>query len=218
MEKSKQFLRTHKKWVLVLIVVFLFALFGGLYAAFGRRPDVQGVETGTAQATSEAQPTISGIPAPTESPVVPQGAAPQQTSPAEPSQPAQNAAQNAATPANDSAPTHQHTWQDHTATRWVSHIVTIVDTPERVVQGAQLYTEQPDGTWISNGKTYWFENGFTMDDFKEILIDKIKNEGYIGNYVNRKKTVPAKTHTEDQGHSETYVDYQFCNCGATRTP
>lgn len=47
----------------------------------------------------------------------------------------------------------------------------------------------------------------------------MKNEGYIGNYVNRTKTekVQVGSHKEDQGHyeTETYVDYVYCSsCGA----
>ncbi len=114
-------------------------------------------------------------------------------------------------------PVHTHVWQNHYAQRWVSNWVTVVDTPEQTVYGAQLYTEQADGTWISNGEIYWFENGYTMDDFKSMLADLIKN-GYMGNYVNRTKTIPAVTHEEDQGWYEEYIDYQYCSCGETRSP
>lgn len=113
-------------------------------------------------------------------------------------------------------PTHVHNWQDHTAQRWVSNIVTVVDTPAQTITGAQLYTLHSDGQWYGDGEIYWFENGFTSDDLKAILKDKIKNEGYIGNYVNRTKTIPAVTHEEDRGYYETYVDYQYCECGARR--
>ena len=81
-----------------------------------------------------------------------------------------------------SSPTHR--WKDHTAKRWISNWVTVVDTPARTVYGAQLYTEQADGTWLGNGETYWFENGFTVDDFKTILKNKIKNER--SDYLERK--------------------------------
>ena len=118
---------------------------------------------------------------------------------------------------DNSESSHVHTWVDHTATRWVSNIVTVVDEPAQTIQGARLYTKNADGNWIANGETYWFENGFTIDDFKSILKDKVKNEGYIGNYQNVTKTVPAVTHTEDQGYNETYVDYQYCSvCGQKR--
>lgn len=115
-----------------------------------------------------------------------------------------------------SKPTHVHNWKDHTAQRLVSKKVTVVDEPAKTVQGAQLYTQHDDGTWHSDGKIYWFENGFTLDDFKTILKNKIRNEGYMGNYVNRTKTIEAVTHEEDQEYYETYVDYQYCDCGARR--
>ena len=111
---------------------------------------------------------------------------------------------------------HTHKWKSHTAKRWVSNWVTVVDTPARTVYGARLYTENSDGTWTANGETYWFENGFTSSDLAAIIKDKMKNEGYIGNYQNVSKTVPAVTHQEDQGYYEEYVDYQYCGCGATR--
>lgn len=123
---------------------------------------------------------------------------------------------NSSTSTNSEKEKHTHTWKDHTAQRWVSNIVTVVDTPEQTIAGAQLYTLHSDGNWYGDGEIYWFEDGFTSDDLKEIIKDKIKNEGYIGNYVNRYKTIPAETHEEDQGHYETYVDYQYCECGAKR--
>lgn len=124
----------------------------------------------------------------------------------------QPAGTGASTDTGASQPAHQHNWQPHEV--WVPNIVTVVDEPEQVVYGAQLYTQHSDGSWVSDGETYWFENGFTQDDFKQILKDKIKNEGYIGNYVNRTKTVPAVTHEEDQGSYQ--VDYYYCDCGATK--
>ncbi len=114
--------------------------------------------------------------------------------------------------AQSGTPAHQHQWQAHKV--WVKNIVTVVDEPEQVIYGAQLYTKHSDGKWYSDGETYWFENGFTKDDLKALLKDKIKNEGYIGNYVNRQKTVPAKTHTEDHGSYQT--DYYYCSCGAKK--
>lgn len=94
------------------------------------------------------------------------------------------------------------------------NIVTVVDVPEQKVEGARLYTRQADGSWIANGETYWFENGFTVNDLEALIKDKIRNEGYIGSYQNLKRTVPAVTHTEDQGSYHT--DYYYCECGATK--
>ena len=131
---------------------------------------------------------------------------------------------------NDSvAPSHKHVWKDHTSSKrvWISDVVEVPVYETKTIYGAQFYTEQPDGTFISNGPTYWFEDGFTIDDLKEIIRNALKNghdgvvDGiYYGNYVNRTKTEKIQTGTkqEDQGHYETeyYVDYQYCDCGATR--
>lgn len=113
---------------------------------------------------------------------------------------------------------HEHSWgspyyvvDKEAKYEWV----TVVDSPEHTVAGAQLYTEQPDGTWLGNGEIYWFENGFTIDDLKEIIVDKMLNEGYIGNYVNIEKTVPAVTHEEYQEVSpeEGHNEYKCTVCG-----
>ena len=58
------------------------------------------------------------------------------------------------------------------------------------------------------------KNSGNSEDTENVTIKE--NERYIGNYVNRTKTIPAVTHTEDQGYWETYVDYQYCDCGARR--
>ena len=113
-------------------------------------------------------------------------------------------------------PAHTHKWENHTAKRWVSNWVTVVDTPAQTIEGARLYTKNSDGSWTANGETYWFENGFTSSDLAAIIKNKMKTEGYIGNYQSISKSVPAVTHQEDQGHYEEYVDYQYCDCGATR--
>lgn len=70
---------------------------------------------------------------------------------------------------------HIHSWKEHTAKRWVSNMVTVVDTPAQTVYGARLYTKNADGTWTSNGAIYWFENGFTRDDLGAIIKDKMKD-------------------------------------------
>lgn len=113
---------------------------------------------------------------------------------------------------------HQHVWKEHTAKRWVPKMVTVADYETKTIYGGQLYTEQPDGTWLSNGETYWFYTEADRENFKNLIFDKMVNEGYIGNYVNRTKTekVQVGSHEEDQGHYETYVDYYYCDCGARK--
>ncbi len=120
-----------------------------------------------------------------------------------------------------SKPAHTHTWVNHTATRqvWVSNWVDVPDYETKTIYGGQLYTEQPDGTWLSNGETYWFYTDADFEAFKNLIVEKMKTEGYCGNYVNRTKTekVQVSPHKEDHGSysTETYVDYVYCtSCGA----
>lgn len=120
-----------------------------------------------------------------------------------------------------SKPAHTHTWVNHTATRqvWVSNWVDVPDYETKTIHGGQLYTEQPDGTWLSNGETYWFYTDADFEAFKNLIVEKMKTEGYCGNYVNRTKTekVQVGSHKEDHGSfsTETYVDYVYCtSCGA----
>lgn len=115
---------------------------------------------------------------------------------------------------------HTHTWVNHTATKqvWVPKMVTVDDYETKKIPGGQLYTLHSDGNWYSDGETYWFYTDADFQAFKALIVNKMKNEGYCGNYVNRTKTEKTKvgSHQEDQGHYETktYVDYQYCPiCG-----
>lgn len=111
-----------------------------------------------------------------------------------------------------SAPAHSHSWKDHTATKqvWVPNIVTVTD-----------YADQQ----VAVGTRYIFaEDGFTTTDTdtaKAHGVELIK-QGYVGNFrmetIYETQRVPVGSHTEDHGSykTETYVDYQYCDCGATR--
>ena len=111
-----------------------------------------------------------------------------------------------------SAPAHTHSWKDHTATKqvWVPNIVTVTD-----------YADQQ----VAVGTKYVFaEDGFVTTDpgtAKAHAVELVK-QGYFGNYrmetIYETQRVPSGSHTEDHGHYETqtYVDYQYCDCGATR--
>lgn len=130
----------------------------------------------------------------------------------------------------DQASAHTHNWKDHTATRrvWVENWVTVPDYETQTIYGARFYTMTSPGTYIANGPTYWFENGFTHDDLKAIIAEGLRNADenglyngvYYGNYQNVSKTeqVQVGSHQEDQGwyETETYVDYQYCDCGARK--
>lgn len=111
-----------------------------------------------------------------------------------------------------SAPAHTHSWKDHTATKqvWVSNIVTVTD-----------YADQQ----VAVGNTYIFAyDGFSTTDIgtakahaKELLKAGLP-DNYRTETVYETQRVPVGSHTEDHGHYETqtYVDYQYCDCGATR--
>ncbi len=111
-----------------------------------------------------------------------------------------------------SAPAHTHSWKDHTATKqvWVPNIVTVTD-----------YADQQ----VAVGNTYIFAyDGFSTTDIgtakahaKELLKAGLP-DNYRTETVYETQRVPVGSHTEDHGHYETqtYVDYQYCDCGATR--
>lgn len=111
-----------------------------------------------------------------------------------------------------SAPAHSHSWKDHTATRqvWVPNIVTVTD-----------YADQQ----VAVGTQYIFaEDGFVTTDpgtAKAHAVELVR-QGYFGNYrmetIYETQRVPVGSHEEDQGwyETQTYVDYQYCDCGATK--
>ena len=111
-----------------------------------------------------------------------------------------------------SQPAHVHQWKDHTATRevWVENLV---EVPDYEIQQ------------IPVGTTYIFaEDGYSTtdpNDAKAHSVELIKN-GYFGNYrmetIYEEQQVQVGSHQEDQGwyETETYVDYQYCDCGAIR--
>ncbi len=125
---------------------------------------------------------------------------------------------------------HTHIWVDHATTKqvWIENFVDVPDYEMQTIYGARFYTVNKDGSFNANGPTYWFENGFTQDDLKEIIYNALKNgdDGvlngvYYGNYQNVTKTkqVQVGSHKEDHGfyQNESYVDYQYCSiCGATQ--
>lgn len=111
-----------------------------------------------------------------------------------------------------SAPAHTHSWKDHTATKqvWVPNIVTVTD-----------YADQQ----VAVGTTYIFaHDGFSTTDINtaKAHAKELLKAGLPDNYrmetIYETQRVPVGSHTEDHGHYETqtYVDYQYCDCGATR--
>lgn len=114
-------------------------------------------------------------------------------------------------PSQPSKPAHTHTWVNHTATRqvWVSNWV---DVPDYGTQQVVV------------GNTYTFSDGYSTTDInaakahaKELILAG-KDSGYQTTPVYETQTVQTGSHKEDHGSykTETYVDYQYCDCGATR--
>lgn len=111
-----------------------------------------------------------------------------------------------------SAPAHTHSWKDHTATKqvWVSNIVTVPDYETQQVFSHYLYVFSADG--------------YSTTDISAVKAHSVElaKQGLSTNYSNvpqyTEQTVQVGSHTEDHGHYETqtYVDYQYCDCGATR--
>ena len=111
-----------------------------------------------------------------------------------------------------SAPAHSHSWKDHTATKqvWVSNIVTVPDYETQQVFSHYLYVFSADG--------------YSTTDISAVKAHSVElaKQGLSTNYSNvpqyTEQTVQVGSHTEDHGHYETqtYVDYQYCDCGATR--
>lgn len=106
---------------------------------------------------------------------------------------------------------HTHTWVNHTATRqvWVSNWVDVPD-----------YSTQQ----VVVGNTYTFSDGYSTTSIdsakahaKELILAG-KDSGYQTTPVYETQTVQTGSHKEDHGSykTETYVDYQYCDCGATR--
>lgn len=131
---------------------------------------------------------------------------------------------------------HQHTWKAHTAQKWVSNIVTVVDQPEKTEKysiyrmywyntGKWEETRDPErfDEWYKskNGGLYTLYNPYPKPEDDPLFIDYDKNghPQYTNNHTIRGPyydVTPAVTHEEDHGHYETYVDYYYCDCGARK--
>lgn len=107
-----------------------------------------------------------------------------------------------------SKPAHQHSWKQHTAQKWVSNMVTVPDYEIQKVPVGNRYI--------------FFYDGYTTDNIndakahaKELILAGV-DDGYRTETIYEEKQVQVGSHQEDHGHYETYVDYEYCGCGATR--
>lgn len=131
---------------------------------------------------------------------------------------------------------HTHVWKEHTAQKWVPNIVTVVDQPEQNIKysiyrmywyttGTWEETRDAErfNTWYHSveGGLYPLYHPYKKPEDNPLFLeyDKNGNPTYINDHVIAGpyyETIPAVTHEEDHGHYETYVDYYYCDCGATK--
>lgn len=118
-----------------------------------------------------------------------------------------------------SAPSHTHSWKDHTATKqvWVSNIVPVYENQQVQVGtkkvsdgwywhcncGAEIPIGQEDGHIVNHIQNGEPDNGYDKEHFHEEPVYETKK---------------VQVGTRDDGHYETqtYVDYKYCDCGATK--
>ena len=131
---------------------------------------------------------------------------------------------------------HQHTWKAHTAQKWVSNIVTVVDQPEKTEKysiyrmywyntGKWEETRDPErfDEWYKSeqGGLYTIYHPYDKPEDDPLFLgyDQNGHPKYTNNHTIRGPyydVTPAVTHEEDHGHYETYVDYYYCDCGARK--
>lgn len=118
-----------------------------------------------------------------------------------------------------SAPSHTHSWKDHTATKqvWVSNIVPVYED-----QQVQVGTKK-----VSEG-FFWHCNcgavipkGQDADHAFNHIANNEPDNGYVKEHFHEEpvyETKRVQVGTRDDGHYETqtYVDYKYCDCGATK--
>lgn len=110
-------------------------------------------------------------------------------------------------------PVHTHNWKEHTATKqvWVPNIVVVDDYEYRVIG-------RTDDVFVCNCD-------FTTTD-RDTIAEHVKNHAFAGENTQFTiheghdivEEVKVGSHEEDYGHNEnqTYVDYYYCDCGATK--
>ena len=107
-----------------------------------------------------------------------------------------------------SKPAHQHSWKQHTAQKWVSNMVTVPDYEIQEVAVGTRYIFAYDG--------YTTTSDADAENHAMELILAGLPDNYRMETIYEEKQVQVGSHQEDHGHYETYVDYEYCDCGATR--
>ena len=113
-------------------------------------------------------------------------------------------------PSASTEPPHEHVWQEHTATRqeWIPNIVVVDDYEvQTVVVGYAIQCNC--GAVLS------------PEELEAHSVNHILNnepDNHWGIEKTEEQQVKVGSHEEDHGHYETvtYVDYYYCDCGATK--
>lgn len=113
--------------------------------------------------------------------------------------------------AQPEAPVHEHVWHEHTATRqeWVPNVVVVDDYQ---TQQVEVYRN----TECICGAVFTSAAGQDEHAMAHILAGEPSNTHTVPVY--EEQQVKVGSHEEDHGHYETvtYVDYYYCDCGATK--
>ena len=107
-----------------------------------------------------------------------------------------------------SKPAHQHSWKQHTAQKWVSNMVTVPDYETQKVPVGTRYIFAYDG--------YTTTSDADAENHSVELILAGLPDNHRLETIYEEKQVQVGSHQEDHGHHETYVDYEYCDCGARR--
>lgn len=107
-----------------------------------------------------------------------------------------------------SQPAHQHSWKQHTAQKWVSNMVTVPDYETQKVAVGTRYIFFYDG--------YTTTSDADAENHSMELVLAGVDDGHRTEDIYEEKQVQVGSHQEDHGHYETYVDYEYCDCGARR--
>ena len=107
-----------------------------------------------------------------------------------------------------SKPAHQHSWKQHTAQKWVSNMVTVPDYETQKVAVGTRYIFAYDGYTTTSAAD-------AENHSVELILAGLPDNRRLET-IYETKQVQVGSHQEDHGHHETYVDYEYCDCGARR--
>lgn len=107
-----------------------------------------------------------------------------------------------------SKPAHQHSWKQHTAQKWVPNMVTVPDYEVQKVAVGTRYIFAYDG--------YTTTSDADAENHAMELVLAGVDDGYRMETIYEERQIQVGSHQEDHGHYETYVDYEYCDCGARR--